>query len=747
MEIKIKLGTERNEALTLLQCYGQEDNPTIKSLLKQLGIVAVAYPNLGIDTMDFLQGMTNGEELATMTEAAFQIDKLASLIYLHEAHDDAAPRADLDLFLDLSGEESEYDKLNVSTTMELKVLFDHSTYRCSYATSPKVVATMEGTINFSPVDDLKEIQKNIGNLALLLTTTASPSTLSLFAHKGPSLLTGGLSTEEKGRVPFCLHYWSQPQWNSRQSVERERVDEILDTCAGQTDYSMVAHGVTAMPYGIETSTVKEQARNVAAPPPRNAVDISYPTDQCCQQGLIGKPVAVPLETGAVFQLWTSLMGSAVELESVIKFAPAAAEVFGKLKDQHQAQFWLSVLIQRLDQEYSGFRSIRQWKKLYWRLTKVYGEDDLGALVSPKTEQNLIYTTMILFQGLSKVRLCFLEGQGRHFTAVHALLGLHPILGQNLKHPHWHAMSLELQPAVHEIVGMQNNSVDLVDFGLKGDAAKGISAMEQSKFRKLMKFYSKLVQTRAEALSRTNVISLMMTFLDLLNGKNGQYLRKHYAHPEMNTKALERKKDWYKTATMDAHTTAMAKTAIDFLVEEVKDEKGNPMQSVMNDYFDKVAKTAIDTVEERKDALREILTTNFGGGVLYRSNNIPAPHASVLVILLSQSFVWSNSNRCANMMTKELKLFIQEGASGRMQYTPRSKYLFIRSGSPYQYPVKFPEDDKVSDLNWSVLNPSVLKLVVFVDCFRVYWLYIVRALTRYSQQTRNLFVSGFIGWIS
>ena len=97
-----------------------------------------------------------------------------------------------------------------------------------------------------------------------------------------------------------------------------------------------------------------------------------------------------------------------------------------------------------------------------------------------------------------------------------------------------------------------------------------------------------------------------------------------------------------------------------------------------------------------------------------------------------------------MMTKELKLFIQEGASGRMQYTPRSKYLFIRSGSPYQYPVKFPEDDKVSDLNWSVLNPSVLKLVVFVDCFRVYWLYIVRALTRYSQQTRNLFVSGFIG---
>ena len=720
MEIKIELGAERDEALTLLQCYGREGNPTIKSLLKQLGIVALAYPNLGIDTMEFLQGMTNDEELATMTEAAFQIDKLASLIYLHEAPDASGGA------LFLLGEESDYDKLNVSTTMELKVLFDHSTYRCSYTILPKDLATMVGTINFLPVDDLDELRKEIDNLALLLTTTASPSTLSLFAHKGPSLVTGGMLTEEEGMVPFCQHFWAQPQWNSRESVERERVDEILATCIGKTSFSMIAHGVTTMPYGIEPSKFKEPKKNISSAPQRNAVDISYPTDQCCQQGLIGKPVAVPLDTTSVSELWTSLMGSAVAIESVIKFGPAAKELFGKLSDQHQAQFWLCVLIQRLDQEYSGFRSIRQWKKLYWRLTKVYGKVGLGALVSPKTEQNLIYTTMILFQGLSKVRLCFLEGQGRHFSAVHALLGLHPILGHNVKHPHWHAMPLT--PVEHEVVGMQNNSVDLVDFGLKGDPANDKSVMEQSKFRKLLKSYSKMVQNRAEALSRTNVISVMMTFLDVLNGKNTSYLKKHYAHPEMKRILEERTKEWYISETFDEHTTALAKTAIDFLVNEVKDEKGNPMLGVMNEYFDKLARTAADTVEEKKDALSAILTDNFGSGVLSRSNNIRAPHASVLVILLSHCFVWAPSNLNANMMTRELKLFLQEGASGRMQYTPHDKYLFIRSGARSQYPVKFPQDDQVSVLKSSALNQRVLKSVVFVDCFRVGWTHIMRALT-------------------
>ena len=514
--------------------------PTMKSLLGDLTIASFAFPGLDMEFDDTLEGMPPGENNLKIRGDYGAVNKIASLVHLPPDGQRGTPLP----LREVGDPVTDYWIMNPGTLKKETLDLTYATNGLRRALAP-VDAAGAYDMNFEQVRTADELSPTLKKSALSITMAASSSVLLLFSEKGPSRPypnTLGHNYEQRG---LCMNYFAQPKWNPRSSVVTNRVNKVIKTACGRTDFDLISHGVAMFPYDSQirnqqkTLQVTGNADEVTMEKAlANTEILSSYVNSVARPELYGRPIANLLESDSVLELWRWLMGC--EMTSVLSVSPDVAELWEGSEDHTKAMFYLSFLIQRLQIEYNGFSSFSEWEKLNWRLRKVYGPLCAGpGPYHPVEESNVIYNTMVMFQGLSSVRLLFLEGQGRLLSATHALLGKRPDFVVNKWGEVYHPPIPSQVPSVdYAMVGAVNTKVDMISLGIETKE----TGLKYFKIQEMYTSLGKAIQVKAQTVDAMDVTGFMMNFCAGVEAAAKAKLG--YKHPELRFKVDQRTVGWY-----------------------------------------------------------------------------------------------------------------------------------------------------------------------------------------------------------
>ena len=231
LEMKINLPEDRELYKVLANAYRAEIKPTLGTVLQQCVITEYAYPGFDIDITRYLVPMQTNDKFVNMNESGCQVlAKLVSLLFLP-----------LDNRMKIKVTE-EYPELNPALETSIPII--DLSGKSTVIQVAKVDATKSPV--FAP---MKKDVGNIVNKALSLTVRASPATLSLFVHKGPTSFKN--AEENESRLAQVLY--AQPQFNHRGNISDDRYNAIVDTCYGKGNLDLVTHRTTVVPYSLGLS--------------------------------------------------------------------------------------------------------------------------------------------------------------------------------------------------------------------------------------------------------------------------------------------------------------------------------------------------------------------------------------------------------------------------------------------------------------------------------------------------------------
>jgi len=656
-------GLMKGGSVYFAQMYGEQKvlGATMVGILKQLSILSVAYPGLDLDFISGLQEVNSEIRTLHLMRGFYELDKIISLLYLWE-------RKNQEHFpVDNDSQELAYKQMKGDTLKAHKLDFTYTGSRCQFAKTPGSKHECK-ELAFFPVEKPGDMRELENQLAMMTTLSASSSVLGLFAAKGPSPpMKEELLVE---RTSLCQNLFCQPAFNPRFSVQTGRLLEILDTCRGtKPANNLISHGVGVFPYCSKSTCthtpnrVKKIDEQVEG---ANEVKSSY-INTVGKAELYGRPVAENLKSAEVANLWLKLMGC--EITTVLLTSPEVNQAVVWLPDRFKALLYLSFLLERLEVEYNGFRSLSDWKKLNWRLRKVYGPVCEGLAV-PRTAPNLIYNTMILFQGLSSVRLCFLEGQGRHLAAVHSLLELSAEYSNpKQRYNKEYVVHQSREPLMnYDIVGATNTKVEVYDLGLQD--LTGTFAYDT------YSAWGEAIQKKTETVCRMNITVVMLNYCLKVTVHKVSSYASTFKHPELAIPLRERTQSWYTAVRFEDFMMGSIKEAIRYLQECMVDGIESPVGRMVNKYLRQMRNTGQTTVasdsEKKSEWFSHKLLPNFKRGFSSQNSNIQCPEAVVLVTILSHCFYWLPKHDIAS----ELSQFLQTGGGGEATYKTKTKTHFF-----------------------------------------------------------------------
>ena len=722
-DLVIDLGDNRTDDDFLKQMYGDDVLPTVNTLVNQLAIVECLFPGLDLDVLRYfvpLADVTTPLLPSTklkMVNGCNILGKLCSCL--------ARPRALEPIANLLEIDEKDYLDLEMATIQTINdppIQVDGS-----YATNQVKTNKIDTDNSSGDWMNFKEetLDENdpIGEKAILVTTTASAATLSLFANMGPS------PTQKQSDMDVRIQHnlVSQPPFNHRETVTSERLRKLLKTCSGKNHANLTAHGVCVHPYTIcvydreipqdsrnplfaETGVQKTMTQRRPFPfdlQLTNGLDNDYNRVGTCYRtesrvkALYGAPFALTNERKQIETLFSVLLG--VEWSQVAVEPDCSTKMDGKpwndYKSSHvMATIMTSILIKLVEIEYHGFRSIDDWKKLHWRLRQSHlpcSQD----IALPTTKNDLVYQCMVLTQAASKFRLAFLDGLNRVVAAKHSLVGVYPEDNYGPNFP-----KSTISPCDFNVVGASNTKVEIVDFGFK--------TLSKKQQLNVIRGYGEHLQELAQTLTKTDVVSFLDDWYSFIE----KHVREDddtdenwcdYTFPELRVpfeKCVGGKK-WYSANRFKTFSSRFPLAAIRHIENKAKKAKDeshflrqyisymivSSNKSWTNGSQDKIkadkskiaaaakrnaiftptkAPTALDTYETQVAWFIENLRAQFDNGYFVRSANVWAPDMCDLVMIMSYGLISvPTKNR---EMTGRLKfLCLEGGAKPNRKYLPAS----------------------------------------------------------------------------
>ena len=449
----------------LKDVFGDTVKPTFGQIINLIVLANRAFPGIDFSFLDHVKPfeggtmtLEDGTDVAlpvgqNLAETAHDLAQLVSMLHLPSSYNHTEYDA---LLQDRAHVVEHYEQLySVPSVPQIDFTYNNNNMQISNVTA-------EGTeMDFKPVEEVVNIDTLVDK-PILLTTKASPSTLCLFGNMGPtpyskdSIGSPGVA-DKTNPATHVMSYFSQPSFNMRSRVERDRLERMWKTCAELDDQkrNLITHNVCIVPYIIrhtvcyltnkhtlsDTDTTQDEPRDVSA---TNSVLPCFYNTHAGDKNLCGDPVALPLEmvgqevpTGStlgtlrdLFHVllgysWKTVVNCSDKVITNLHWDTVGDEGTNKyVRLREMVISWL--LIQLVDQEYQGFRFLNNWQTLHSRLT-VNHAPYVSGLATPTTVRNLIYQCLVLIQATSPFRLAFLGGLGRHFGVVHSLLGVDPSL--------------------------------------------------------------------------------------------------------------------------------------------------------------------------------------------------------------------------------------------------------------------------------------------------------------------------------
>jgi hypothetical protein len=682
----VVLGSTRKTYPLLVEFYGSEVEPTLKTVIQHLYLIEVAFIGLAMEFLDFIPKKPKHTHPGNMDKiivtdfdgACKVLEQVVSLLHIPKSFTHPLDNEVVNLSHGGVQDHVVYRHLDSRTSQMVNTDF---TYLTNTVQSGDIPDSNKTAVKFHPV--IKATLDDLLKKAISLTTTASPSTICLFGNMSPS---PSAFEEDPARRQLTMNYFSQPHFNSRARVDAQRVQMMLDTCAGMVPHlDLVSHGVTVVPYIHKICTKyipHDFGDSFVNSDKTDGVDLngvsSYNEVQACflnpdaKERLCGIPIAEPIAVADtdMYHLYTVLLGlnwdgiigaESEEIRQIFELNPGDAalskeEISGKVRLRDTLLAWL--LIQTVDREYQGFRNIEQWMKLHWRLTQSHLPVARG-LPEPRTVHSLIYQCIILIQATSNFRLAIIGGQGRHFGAIHSLLGIDPT---KTTLPLLETSKDKVPPFKLEILGSSNPKVDIVDLSIDGDY------YNKEKAEKLQKL-SDDIQLRDESLIKIQVSGFLERWCTHCEDNN---IHEKIKALELSVKT--RTSDLYKASKFNNHEKIVPLMAIEFMAKEIVAER-NDTKFIRNELATLVtpasqAKRKPDpslkgvlTLEQKAKWLENILKTQYKSGYISRFQNIVAKQLAALIFIMSHGFYSLPERR----VTATLLFFLQDAGAGKIEW--------------------------------------------------------------------------------
>ena len=700
--MEVHTSREQSEHPLFQQVYGRDKNPTLNTILLQLCIVDEAYPGLMLDLFKYFNRLTDSDTYITMKNNGVPLVLLCSLLHMPKSMEHG-----LDNEVQLIEGEIE---LRAQTRM--KQTIDLSFATNSFKTS--IVPDEQNSLDWRT-----DVHDNLEKLAYLMTVPASPATLSLFVHKGPSQanLTKGDSSFDKDffgkHLPMTL--FSQPPHNTRLDVQDKRFQDLVKICSVKTQTDLVSHGACVLfyrivsnyneiPYDPNNDRFKEQQnptlRTAVPLEVRHSVESAYDCNKVkscyitenASQDLIGTPHASRLSEhrnriqGGVDWLFPVLLGC--EYTDLVHFD--SAEITSIFTEPTQEQRRLrehvlsSLLIKLVNIEYHGFSTIKQWCRLYNRLTTKL-QMVCRCLSRPTTVYDLVYQCMILTQSVSRFRLSFLDGLGRHFTVTHSLLGIKP---DSCFLPQLEASLLPFSPS---LVGETNMKIDSVDLGYE--------RFDDHNHQQQIQQLSQDLQKRAETIEQVNLINFMTK---VIKEMENLYVNRKWMELELPLKDRTKgqsPESFYKKERIESFAREIPAVVAKRVAEEVetaKDDDKNSVIALVKDQYIKSESKLKDPLgwqagwEQNRTWFEEETMSNFLSGYLTRSSSIKLPETTDLIWLLSHPWYYVPGKNSA----RTILLFLHNGGVGTMPWN-ETQFFFPNPYSDQSQEPVFSTDGVVS----------------------------------------------------
>ena len=678
LEWEIDLGPDRFDYQLLLKAYGGDIKPTLNTVLKQNVIISAAFPGFDLDLIMYMK-FSDRERKIDMYKGSVVLNKLVSLLYLKDerlspyVHDrDSNDDLNKNIFL-------------VAAQMEAVDSF-----------SDIQVASKS---NFPTFAGVQEIEKTILEKFISLPISASPATLSLFFHKGPS----PYKNEKDERNGVCQNFYAQPQLNHRK-VTDSRFDEILSTCTGETNFDLTTHQVAIIPYKIVTTT-SVTPNNIDNPRFKNqrgnfdkhnvtmnvtgttvTKDQTWARIRNCFEAddakdeLFGHPRADPLTTSLALQVFELFFGRGSS-SLLLKLHPNIAEICDSQdgSTRFKSDIILYLLFKLIHVEYKDFNHTDQWAKLLCRLKQGLGLY-ASSLMNPTSEQELILQCMILTNASTLFRIACLEGNCRHLVATHCLLGLHPNDCGKLQFPD---KIVGLKNIKYRTLCQVNHGVRFYDFGL-------IDLTSRESVEILRQFSGQL-QTRAQTLVHTDVQTLIDSWCSYVSIDEENHFG-IWNNPEFLVETEDRKKEWYSDKTFKDFVHDNISVAIRFLINVILNESQHAayldtyIATVVEESKDKSKPTLSDTHEVTLKYVFSKALEVFHTGYLTRSTTIYSLPLVDLLMLMTHPITGDPDK----IPLEHLQQMVQKGCIGYHKFkNPQDLY--------YPSPSAFIDTDKCPTL--------------------------------------------------
>jgi hypothetical protein len=672
----VELGDNRFGYPALREFYGDLINPTFKTIIQHLALAKKAFPGVDFDFLNHLHRLRRSPSptdkgkifLADQKAICKALVQIVSLLHLpnsytHPTYDDVMNDDNNSTIRN----NDEYFHLEDGTFKVMKIDF-------TFGSNTVRAGDVSGS--FLPVEkpNLDDLLKK----AISFTTTASTSTICLFGNMGPS---PSLNTQDENtHLQLTMNYFSQPHFNSRAMVDADRIEKMLDTSAGKiSNYNLISHGVTVVPYSIKYSfsynfhdTEVEYIGNDSSESDKKPGGTESSVRSCftnaeATENLCGIPIAEPVANARygiadIFKIllgyeWTEIVAvQNEEIQQILLVEDDDNTYQEKGRLRNVLLTWL--LIQLVDREYQGFRSIQQWMKLHWRLTRNH-VPLANALPAPRTIHGLVYQCMVLIQASSTFRLAVIGGQGRHFGAIHSLLGVHPT---KTLLPLLESSKGKVPPFKLELLGSSNPKIDIVE----------ISANKKTYDQKLTKELQKLsddIQKRDELIVRIQITGFLQRWC--------QHCDSIRIHERLISLEFTEKRDkiLYTSPKFANHEKLVPFMAIEFMKKQILEDKNDTkflrhvlsevIKSTSQQKHDISMPTILegDSLVEKANWLETHLKFLYKSGYVSRFQNIWGKHFAPLLFVMSHGFYWLLERRATSTLT----LFLRDAGAGTLEW--------------------------------------------------------------------------------
>ena len=197
----------------------------MKMVMLQSAIVMSEYPGFDLDVKSYMI-VNKQDKQIELTTGSELLNKLNSLLFL--ADDEKANN--------YLHDDSEFKEMNKNLKLTARQL---------QAEDSLIDMQVASKIEEPEFVGIQKMDSTIHDKYISLPVAASPATLSLFFHKGPSPYTDP-EFEIRG---VCQNFYAQPQFNHRK-VQPSRFDLLVESCQGKTKFDLTTHQVAIIPYNI-----------------------------------------------------------------------------------------------------------------------------------------------------------------------------------------------------------------------------------------------------------------------------------------------------------------------------------------------------------------------------------------------------------------------------------------------------------------------------------------------------------------